>query len=44
MIGGGPLSTTYAEKIGADAYSPNAVGAVKTAKRLLGLRLSEKIN
>lgn len=35
MIGGGPISQKYAEKIGADGYSANAVEAVKLAKRLL---------
>jgi len=35
MVGGGPLSSAYAAKIGADAYSPNAVEAVKAAKSLL---------
>lgn len=37
MIGGGPLSAAYAEKIGADAYSRNAVEAVKVAKQLLAI-------
>lgn len=35
LIGGGPISQRYAEKIGADGYSANAVEAVKLAKRLL---------
>lgn len=35
MIGGGPISQAFADRIGADAYSENAVGAVKDAKRLL---------
>lgn len=35
MIGGGPVTQKYADKIGADAYSSNANEAVKTAKRLL---------
>lgn len=35
MIGGGPISQKYADKIGADGYSQNAVEAVKLAKRLL---------
>lgn len=38
MVGGGPLSAAYAEKIGADAYSHNAVEAVKVAKQLLAIR------
>lgn len=34
MIGGGPISQGYADKIGADGYSVNAAEAVKLAKRL----------
>lgn len=37
MIGGGPISQKYADKIGADGYSRNAVEAVKLAKRLLNI-------
>lgn len=37
MVGGGPLSSAYAEKIGADAYSRNAVEAVRVAKKLLAI-------
>jgi methanogenic corrinoid protein MtbC1 len=37
LIGGGPISTTYAERIGADAYAQNAIEAVKVAKRLLAV-------
>lgn len=37
MIGGGPISQKYADKIGADGYSQNAVEAVKLAKRLLNV-------
>lgn len=37
MIGGGPISQKYADKIGADGYSQNAVEAVKLAKRLLDI-------
>lgn len=37
MIGGGPISQKYADKIGADGYSANAVEAVKLAKRLLDI-------
>lgn len=35
MIGGGPVSKKYADLIGADGYSANAVEAVKLAKKLL---------
>ncbi|MDR1194448.1 MAG: corrinoid protein [Peptococcaceae bacterium] len=37
MVGGGPLSSAYAAKIGADAYGRDAVEAVKVAKRLLAI-------
>lgn len=35
MVGGGPVSQKFAEKIGADGYSQNAVDAVRLAKKLL---------
>ena len=37
MIGGGPITEDFAEKIGADAYSKTAVEAVKVAKDLLNM-------
>lgn len=37
MIGGGPISQTYCDKIDANGYSPNAVEAVKLAKLLVGM-------
>jgi corrinoid protein of di/trimethylamine methyltransferase len=37
IIGGGPVSQAYADKIGADGYSANAPGAVKLAKKLLSI-------
>lgn len=37
MIGGGPISSKYANQIGADAYTENAVEASRTAKKLLGI-------
>lgn len=37
MIGGGPVSKGFADKIGADGYSQNAVEAVRLAKDLLHL-------
>lgn len=37
MVGGGPISPKFANDIGADGYSSNAVEAVKKAKELLGL-------
>lgn len=35
MVGGAPVSPLYAKKIGADAYSRNAIEAVVVAKTLL---------
>lgn len=35
LIGGGPISQKYADQIGADGYSANAVEAVKLANRLI---------
>ncbi|EQB86471.1 corrinoid protein of di/trimethylamine methyltransferase [Clostridium punense] len=37
IIGGGPISQKFADTIGADGYSSNAVEAVKLAKRLLNI-------
>ena len=37
MVGGSPISQKYANEIGADGYSANAVEAVKLAKRLAGI-------
>ncbi|MFB0536735.1 MAG: corrinoid protein [Anaerolineae bacterium] len=36
MVGGAPVSQSWAEQIGADGYSENAVGAVALAKKLMG--------
>ena len=33
LIGGAPITQKYAEEIGADGFSENAVGAVAAAKR-----------
>lgn len=35
MVGGAPLSSDFAEKVGADGFSADAVQAVELAKRLL---------
>jgi len=35
MVGGGPVSRSFADKIGADGYAPNAAAAVREAKKLL---------
>lgn len=37
MVGGGPISQSFADKIGADGYSKNAAEAVKLAQRLVGI-------
>jgi len=36
MVGGGPISQGFAEKIGADGYSLNAAEAVRLARKLVG--------
>jgi corrinoid protein of di/trimethylamine methyltransferase len=35
IIGGGPISQAYADRIGADGYSPNAAGAVRLIEGLV---------
>ncbi len=37
MVGGGPISRKFADEIGAEGYSRNAVEAVKLAKQLVGV-------
>lgn len=37
MIGGGPISQRFADQIGADKYTVNAVKAVQEAKKLVGM-------
>ncbi len=37
LIGGGPISQGFADKIGADGYAVNAADAVKLAKRLVAV-------
>ena len=37
MVGGGPISQSFADKIGADGYALHAASAVKKAKELLGI-------
>ena len=36
MVGGAPVTRTWAEEIGADGYSEDAIGAVQVAKKLVG--------
>ena len=38
MIGGGPVTKAYADKIGADGYGRDAIEAVDVAKRLLAVQ------
>ena len=38
MIGGGPVTKAYADKIGADGYGRDAIDAVDVAKVLLGVQ------
>lgn len=35
MVGGGPISQAFADRIGADGYSENAIGAVELARQLV---------
>ncbi|MCL2045096.1 MAG: corrinoid protein [Oscillospiraceae bacterium] len=41
MVGGGPISQAYADRIGADGYSKNAAEAVRLAKSLLGMEVAK---
>ena len=36
MVGGAPVTGTFAEEIGADAYAPDAATAVDVARSLVG--------
>jgi methanogenic corrinoid protein MtbC1 len=36
LVGGAPITREWTEKIKADGYSEDAIGAVKLAKHLLG--------
>ena len=38
MVGGGPISASYAEKIGADGYEPDAASAARRARELVMAR------
>jgi corrinoid protein of di/trimethylamine methyltransferase len=40
MVGGGPISQQFANRIGADGYAANAVGAVALARRLAPARVA----
>jgi len=36
LIGGAPITQSYADEIGADGYAPDATSAVRVAQSLLG--------
>jgi 5-methyltetrahydrofolate--homocysteine methyltransferase len=36
MVGGAPLTESFAEEIGVDGFSPDAGAAVRKAKELIG--------
>lgn len=38
IVGGAPINQSWAERIGADGYAGDAIGAVKVAQQLLGNR------
>jgi 5-methyltetrahydrofolate--homocysteine methyltransferase len=38
MVGGAPLTQSYADEIGADGYAPDAASAVDKAKELLAMK------
>jgi len=38
IVGGAPISQSWAERIGADGYAGDAIGAVRVAQQLLGNR------
>jgi dimethylamine corrinoid protein len=37
MVGGAPVTRTWADQIGADGYAEDAMGAVKIAHQLMGM-------
>jgi len=41
MVGGAPMTSDYAKKIGADAYAPDAAAAVDVARSLAGVNRKE---
>ncbi len=42
MVGGAVLTQAYADRIGADGYSPDAMGAVRFCERVEAEREKEK--
>ncbi|ADL07475.1 corrinoid protein [Thermosediminibacter oceani] len=43
LVGGGPISSSFARSIGADGYGENATGAVRMAKKLLGIMQAKSL-
>ncbi|TYP57648.1 corrinoid protein [Thermosediminibacter litoriperuensis] len=43
LVGGGPISSSFARSIGADGYGENATGAVRVAKKLLGIMQAKSL-
>ncbi len=43
VVGGGPISGEYAQKIGADGYSRTARGAVHMCQKLMALRPKQEL-
>jgi 5-methyltetrahydrofolate--homocysteine methyltransferase len=41
LVGGAPVTQEFANRIGADGFSPDAVGAVAVARRLIAMRQEE---
>jgi 5-methyltetrahydrofolate--homocysteine methyltransferase len=41
MVGGAPVTESYAQQIGADGYAPDASSATALARRLLGLPVQQ---
>jgi methanogenic corrinoid protein MtbC1 len=37
MVGGAPVTQSFADEIGADGYSSDAASAVDTARELMGV-------
>jgi 5-methyltetrahydrofolate--homocysteine methyltransferase len=43
LVGGAPVTQEFADRIGADGFSPDAVGAVAVARRLIEARQKESV-
>jgi 5-methyltetrahydrofolate--homocysteine methyltransferase len=42
VIGGAPVTRSYAEEIGADGYAPDAASGLETVRKLLGARSQQE--